>query len=263
MEEQQSTKNLAGALLAAQMGIASVGKGSTNKFMNYRYTSADDMISAAREALHAAGLVARRVGWQMSPMEDGGQCVTMSMRLDHPASGENFTELVQFPAYTEKGRPMDKAVSGALTASMGYWLRDLLLLPRVDEVEDRDDRKYDPAKRNGTPRSDPTAIPGVSKGMPPPPDERLNAARSALFVAVGGWTGAANSDDASRAEEETNAACKAVLDALYGKATKAKPRTLDNYEGAALFVQGKVAAKASYTKWLESQTKQQPVYEPT
>src|SRR5258707_6928030 len=57
------------------------------------------------------------------------------------------------PIVEDKSRPMDKAVATALTYNLGYTLRGLLLLPRVeDEVDQRDDRKYEPtpAADNGT-----------------------------------------------------------------------------------------------------------------
>lgn len=44
----------------------------------------------------------------------------------------------------EKGRPLDKAFATALTTALKYWLRDLLLLPRVvadDDMDTRDDRE--------------------------------------------------------------------------------------------------------------------------
>jgi hypothetical protein len=40
----------------------------------------------------------------------------------------------------EKGRPIDKAVASALTTSLGYWLRDVLLLPREDGDGSMDSR---------------------------------------------------------------------------------------------------------------------------
>jgi hypothetical protein len=145
---EQGGANLAAALLKAQASIQAVAKGSTNTFHKFAYVSGDDMVRDARVVLHDAGLVARRTGWQLGPAEGGGQIVTMTMRLDHPPSGEHFTDIVTLPAFPEKGRPIDKAVLGALTTGLAYWLRDLLLLPRVDEneVDRRDDRKYDPAR---------------------------------------------------------------------------------------------------------------------
>jgi hypothetical protein len=51
----------------------------------------------------------------------------------------------KWPFAEEKGRPLDKALAGALTSSLGYWLRSLLLVPRDDEEMDkRDDRAHDP-----------------------------------------------------------------------------------------------------------------------
>ena len=54
------------------------------------------------------------------------------------------------PIIPDKGRPMDKAVATARTYALGYMLRDLLLLPRVEpsaDVDARDDRGHEPKRR--------------------------------------------------------------------------------------------------------------------
>jgi hypothetical protein len=92
------------------------------------------------------------------------------MILAHPASGEVETYHYSFPAIPEKGRPLDKAVAASLTSSMGYWLRDLLLLPRGNELsmDNRDDRKYEPEPPPKNPATPPPPAP--RKPLPPPPD---------------------------------------------------------------------------------------------
>ena len=51
-----------------------------------------------------------------------------------------------FPIIEDKGRPLDKALAGALTTSLAYYLRDLLLIPKQDEnqVDKRDDTRHIP-----------------------------------------------------------------------------------------------------------------------
>ena len=146
------TKSLASALLAAQSSLPSVGKDSKNSFHHYNYTSSEAMIGACRAALHCAGLVLRRSGWRFEGTPEGGGLVTSQFILSHPESGEAVTDEVAWLAIPEKGRPIDKALAGSLTASMGYYLRDLLLVPREDEndMDRRDDTKYEP-KRSAAP----------------------------------------------------------------------------------------------------------------
>ena len=133
---------LAGALLVAQASIDSVGKDARNTFHKYSYTSAEGMIAACRMALHGAGLAFSRVGWELSP---DGMTVTSEFLLQHPASDNTMAFTCPWLVVVEKGRPIDKAMAGALTTSMGYFLRDLLLLPREDE-DGSMDRRNDDAK---------------------------------------------------------------------------------------------------------------------
>lgn len=138
--EPAAPANLRAALLVAQMSVDAIAKDSRNSFHNYAYVSADGMIGAARAALHVAGLVVRRSRWELST---DGCTVASTFECHYPPTGETWTDAVSWPIVVEKGRPIDKAVAGALTTSFGYWLRDLLALPREDEsvsMDRRDDR---------------------------------------------------------------------------------------------------------------------------
>jgi hypothetical protein len=141
------TKNLASALLAAQKALPSVGKDSKNSFHHYAYVSAEAMIGACRDALHGAGLTVRRAGWKFDGTPEGG-IVNSTFVLTHGPTGESVSDEIAWICVPEKGRPIDKAMAGALTSSLGYYLRDLLLVPREDESEmdRRDDTKYEPRK---------------------------------------------------------------------------------------------------------------------
>ena len=90
-----NTKGL-GAGLAEAIGQArAVAKASKNKFHNYEYTSADDLINECRTALSGAGLSLVPVKWQFEPMQlshgfNGDKVigrVHVTHRLSH-ASGE-------------------------------------------------------------------------------------------------------------------------------------------------------------------------------
>jgi hypothetical protein len=168
--------SLASALLAAQQALPSVGKDSQFKggTYGYAYTSSETMIAACRTVLHGAGLVLRRAGWTFEGTPDGG-IVKSQFVLTHPASGESITDEVAWVAVPRGQQPIDKAMAGALTASLGYALRDLLLVPREDEneMDKQDDSKFQPRATVPTPvrskRSDyatPTANDGGNAPAP-------------------------------------------------------------------------------------------------
>lgn len=145
----QTTDNspeLATGLLAAQRAVQSVRKGSTNQYHKYDYTSAEDMIAAAREALHAGGLAVSVTGFAFAPLGDSEVMIcTTTYRLEH-YSGAAREYVFSLTAQAEKGRPLDKALLGAQTTSLNYFLRNLLLIPREDknEIDQRDDRNHEP-----------------------------------------------------------------------------------------------------------------------
>jgi hypothetical protein len=143
----KDTQTLASALLAAQKALPSVGKDAKNSFHHYAYVSAEAMIGACRDALHGAGLTVRRAGWKYDGSTEGG-IVNSTFVLTHGPTGESVSDEIAWICVPEKGRPIDKAMAGALTSSLGYYLRDLLLVPREDESEmdRRDDRTYEPRK---------------------------------------------------------------------------------------------------------------------
>ena len=147
MTKSESKETVWERLIVAQQSIQAVGKGSQNQYHGYSYTSAEDMLKASRAALHSAGLVAIRKAWRIKECTSGAMVESHFMIFAPGASnGQDSIEAkVVYPAIPGNGRPLDKAVSSALTTCFSYWLRDLLLLPRVDglEVDTRDDSKYD------------------------------------------------------------------------------------------------------------------------
>lgn len=138
---------LSTALVAAQSSCAAVEKGNKSG-QGYKYASAENMISEARVALNSSGLallrVASHVTWN-DTLPDGKTrigSVFCDYLLVH-TSGESLALSSETPAIVQAGRPDDKAVATALTYSLGYFLRDLLLLPRVEEGTDVDQRHGD------------------------------------------------------------------------------------------------------------------------
>jgi hypothetical protein len=132
------------ALVSAQSEMVAVSKDSTNSFHKYKYASADDVIAAARVALNREGLALIR-SWKVV-FNEAGIWVDSQFSLVHDGSAGVFNAgTVPFPVIEDKGRPLDKALAGALTTSLAYFLRDLLLIPKDDEhMDKRDDTNHLP-----------------------------------------------------------------------------------------------------------------------
>jgi hypothetical protein len=133
------------AILEAQRAVNAVGKNSTNAFHKYDYASAEHMLVESKRALLESGVQVDRGTYTLYELS-GNLICKMEMELAHPESGERETKWIEYPVIPDKGRPLDKALNSALTTSMAYWLRDLLLIPRLDaeEVCARDDRSHEP-----------------------------------------------------------------------------------------------------------------------
>ena len=157
----QTTTGLAAALVAAQAAARAVGKDATNQFHRYKYASAEAIIEEGRGALGVGGLALLPLGWTFqreTPAHDKSPVGTLfsRYRLLHGASGEALDLDVAWFVIPEKGRPEDKALAGALTTSLAYLLRGLLLLPREDAdaaQDQRDDRNYEPRPSGSAQRS--------------------------------------------------------------------------------------------------------------
>lgn len=167
------------ALAAAQKRAEAVEKDATNSFHKYRYASAEAIIAEARAALAEEGLAVMPVSTDRDPAQpdhvwkgegadafiDVPRRIRAVYLLLHE-SGEEREFYFTTPVIPEKGRPEDKAEFGSRTENLGYALRDLLLLPRVQEGAEspsaRDDRGYqgprqEPARgaKAAPPRSEP------------------------------------------------------------------------------------------------------------
>jgi hypothetical protein len=80
-------------------------------------------------------------------------------------SGERMEITIAWPVVPDRGRPLDKAVASAATTSLSYLLRDLLLMPRVDEADDiagRDDTHV-PAPAKARRGKEPAALSTISQ----------------------------------------------------------------------------------------------------
>jgi hypothetical protein len=192
MSEKKTTDDpqvaLYAALVAAQAQARGVEKDANNNFHRYRYVSAEHMIGEAKEILTAHGLavvpVASTVDGPIYVPPDGSaddwQKVSKSAAtLDakwavlHRQGGRIEVE-TSWPVVPEKGRPIDKAVAAARTASLSYLLRDLLQIPRVEEGTDldgderdrHDNRSHQPPPRQQQQQARPAPETGPLSGAP-------------------------------------------------------------------------------------------------
>lgn len=157
------------SLKVSQDNLGDVPKDSTNSYHKYKYTSAEQMITSCREALLSGGLVFSELHAEMIHLVDKLCAARVTYRLQHPESGESFEWTRDFPIVPEKGRPLDKAFAGTLTTSLNYALRGLLLVPRVDPLDEMDhgDRDSAPSPKKAAPKKARSA--STSTSNPPPP----------------------------------------------------------------------------------------------
>jgi hypothetical protein len=143
-------------LLKAQIEVGAVAKASKNDFGNYKYASAEDMITASRNVLHKNGLIVTRNGWRIVNEVDTFAPLVEAVYVLAHCDGHNVACVTQYPICIGKGRPEDKALNASLTTGLSYFLRDLLLIPRCDEEVDQ---RPDTIARSGT-RSTPLPVGG-------------------------------------------------------------------------------------------------------
>jgi hypothetical protein len=140
------------ALAKAQAHAKSVEKDARNTFHKYAYASAEAIITEAKESLAHAGLAVVPHSLVVSEASADLKAVGAAAMLHASwvvvhSDGGSMTVGCEWPIVPEKGRPIDKATAAARTASLGYLLRDLLQLPRVEEGTDLDhDSRDEPAK---------------------------------------------------------------------------------------------------------------------
>lgn len=148
-QEMKLPQAIATALYDCQQALDAVEKASVNTFHKYKYASSDDMVKAARAALNAGGLAVCRHSFDIRIIGEGEGAIMLvdSQYLVTCRSGEGVLMSSTTPVVPERGRPWDKALAGALTIGLSYFLRDLLLIPREEEdshPDRRDDRGYEP-----------------------------------------------------------------------------------------------------------------------
>ena len=147
-EMKPVTAKLMDALLAAQKQMKPIYKDGTNEYSKYKYTTAEQMLTECRKALNDNGLYVMRNGWSVP----APNMVTSEFNVNHADSNETHISTCHMPFYERKGTPLDKAMAAALTTTFSYFLRDLLCVPRTDELDALNDVPPDPPKRKAAPQ---------------------------------------------------------------------------------------------------------------
>lgn len=132
------------ALAAAQKEARGVEKAGVNAHHRYKYASAEDMIAESR-VLNEHGLSLFPTRYDVVHRDDRLVLVA-EYTLAHE-SGQSVSIKSDTPVIPQKGRPEDKAVATAKTYDLGYTLRGVLKIPRIEEgtdVDARDDSHYVP-----------------------------------------------------------------------------------------------------------------------
>lgn len=172
---------LAAALARAMMAVSGVEKGARNKFHGYDYVSADQMVAHCRAALANEGIAvvptSHRINAIRIPYVEEGK--SGRKEKEAPASivceylvmghGEAYQMVSEVPLCPEAGRPIDKAVFAAKTEALGYVLRDLLLVPRGEGIDDISGRSDDDRPARSAESCE------VIRDKSPPADERADA----------------------------------------------------------------------------------------
>lgn len=166
------------ALSVAQQKCRAVEKDATNKYHNFRYASAEAVITEAKAALADSGLALVCQAPRMRITAVGqAVCYQMYRRLYllH-GSGECLPlDEIEWPVVEERGRPLDKAYAIAITTSLAYFLRDLLMMPRVqpdDDAAAQEDRPQQQGRQQpGNEQAAPAAPAQQTAPRQPPMDE--------------------------------------------------------------------------------------------
>lgn len=214
------TTKIAAALVAAQKSLKGVHKNAHNQHHRYDYASSESIFRECRDALFDHGLVVVPKA-SRTRHEESGVWLVREYAIVHE-DGEALEAEQVWPVVPGNGRPLDKAIASAATASLAYFLRDLLLLPRVEKGVDLDDDERDtpppPAPRTPPPKRGPT------KRSPLTIDQRLEGALDSLEItgAIARWhavTRAAGVDPSveSLTEEQKNEALAGLIEQYRAK----------------------------------------------
>lgn len=116
------------ALAKAQSEVEWVQKSASNSHHRYNYVPVDMMVRACKKALINNGLVLVPVGWELRETTAIGRWI-----LHSNDGGESVPLSFEMPVLESKGRAGDKAYLAAQSSALKYLLRDLLMVPMLEE----------------------------------------------------------------------------------------------------------------------------------
>lgn len=146
MTDPNPLAGLFSALSRAQAAAQAVEQDATNRHHGYSYASAEAIIHETKGPLTRNGLAVVPSEMNVELLPDGHQGAVALLHAEWLVVHESGGSMVIHCDWTiipEKGRPFDKALAAARTASLGYLLRDLLCLPRVEPGTGLDDDSRD------------------------------------------------------------------------------------------------------------------------
>lgn len=153
---------VAAGLIVSQRRARAIYKDGKGDGISYRYAKSEDVIDEGRQALNDGGLALMQAGVELHLLDQGEQTdrsdekqereksrLRAFLRIDYVLvheSGDAYPFEREWPCIVQKGRPLDKAEGGALTTALAYTYRDLLGIPRDDELAAMDRRNDAPDK---------------------------------------------------------------------------------------------------------------------
>jgi hypothetical protein len=161
--------NIAQALAQAREQCKAASKDAHNSHHGYKYASAESILTEATQAFTSTGLHVLLFPPKLQVLGTGNLATYEMVRLVAliHSSGEAVPlGDLHWPVIPDRGRPLDKAFAAAITTSEAYYLRDLLLMPRVDEagqMDDRDDRAAQPGPTAAERAQQETAAPCIDE----------------------------------------------------------------------------------------------------
>lgn len=153
---------LSAALVAAQKDAGAVLKSAYNSHQSYEYADAEGVIGQARAALNAHGLAVAPAGVRF--IGQGEHPFFVREFVVRHESGESYVADMLWAIVSNRGKPADKAIASAETTALAYFLRTLLLMPRLTRDQmDRGDFASDLALDTTPIIALPSNQPGLGK----------------------------------------------------------------------------------------------------
>lgn len=135
-----SHENLAKAMMAAHSEVVAVLKDKKHHTFGW-YSSSENVLRYSKLLLQQNGIFVRGSGRSIWFSDKDQPIMTSNFTVTHAESGESFTDEFDLPIQEtgmkgEVNATMSDAALQASTISWGYYLRDLLMIPRLAEGED-------------------------------------------------------------------------------------------------------------------------------